>query len=67
MSRSKRAPYWTEGYKGNHRKRAKRAANKRVRSSLDDSDGKQYKKRYNSWDIVDFKIKDEKNWKARRK
>jgi len=64
MSRSKRAPYWTEGYKGTARKKSKQAANKAVRR---DDGNKQYKKIYSSWDIVDYKFEDADNPKVRRK
>lgn len=68
MSRSTKAPYFTEGYGTKNRKVQKRLANKRVRKkstvdSKDMADGS-YKKESNSWDIVDFKIKDSK---AKRK
>ena len=64
MSRSKKAPYWTEGYKGTWRKHAKRKANKAVRK---DKTGAKPKKLYNPWDICDFKFEDKKNPKASRK
>jgi hypothetical protein len=66
MSRSKRAPIWTEGYDGSTRKRRKRRANKRVRTA-DIADGAAYKKVSNSWNICDFKFYDKKNPKAGRK
>lgn len=66
MSRSKRAPYWTEGYKSKTRGIRKRQANKRVRRT-DLADGASYKKASESWDICDFKFRDETNWKAKRK
>lgn len=71
MSRSKKAPYWTEGYGSKTRRVLKRAANKRVRakSSEDCKDlaGGAYKKLYESWNIVDFRFRDVKNPKAKRK
>jgi len=70
MSRSRRKPYWTEGYDGKARKTLKRAANKRVRSKPVESsveEGGAYKKEYESWHIRDWSFHDPKNPKARRK
>ena len=67
MSRSYRKPIWTQGYDGDTRQFKKRQANKRVRNSENATDGKAYKKEFESWDIVDWKFEDKKNWKARRK
>ena len=73
MSRSTRAPYFTEGYGGKARKTRKRLANKRVRAKASDDSlmaekraTKAYRKLYNSWDICDWKFLD-KTGKARRK
>jgi len=54
MSRSYRKPYWTQGYGGIWRKFAKRLAAKRARKTKIVSDGKYYRKLYNSWDICDY-------------
>lgn len=70
MSRSKRAPYWTEGYGSPTKKIRKRMANKAVRRVKPSELGTataEFKKRYNSWDICDFKFLDKKNPKVRRK
>lgn len=67
MSRSRKAPIWTQGYKGTWRKVAKRLSNKKVRNQAKIANGKSYKKIYESWNIVDFKFVDKKNPKARRK
>jgi hypothetical protein len=69
VSRSRRAPYFTEGYGGSRRKAAKRAANKRIRQTKrhqDVGDGAKYKREYNPWDICDWKFYDSSG-KARRK
>ena len=71
MSRSYKAPYWTEGSGGSRRKHSKRAANRRVRKTKHDEvptkNTKRYNRVYNSWDIVDWKFEDKKNPKSRRK
>lgn len=67
MSRSYKAPVWTEGYKGIWRRYAKRMANKAVRRNNAIKDGGAYKREMNSWDICDWKFWDEKNPKTRRK
>ena len=67
MSRSYRAPYWTDGYGGKRKKMAKRNANKAVRSAKDIASGKAYKKQYCSYDICDFSFEDKNNYKVRRK
>lgn len=72
MSRSKRAPYFTEGYGGMHRAKDKRIANKAVRRnnrhSIEEclntpdeavselADGKAYRKVYDPWNICDYKF-----------
>ena len=70
MSRSKRAPWWTCSYGGVWRKFAKRQASKRIRklkTMWDCTKNNLYKKFYNSWDIVDFKIYDPNSDKVKRK
>jgi hypothetical protein len=71
MSRSRKAPYWTEGYGSKNRRIQKRHANKRVRAAKFESQsemkGGLFKRLKNSWDIVDFSFVDKKNPKARRK
>ncbi len=57
MSRSRRQPIITDGYKGSFKKRhAKRQANKKVRKSVEVLNGTMYKKLYCSWNICDYKI-----------
>ncbi len=67
MSRSKRKPMLTDGYGTKHKHVTKRRANRAVRKAKEVSDGKAYRKEYNSWDIVDWKFWDPKNKKASRK
>lgn len=70
MSRSKRSPYWTEGYGGKRRKSSKREASKKIRNQPGDQEIPQsggYKKMYETWSICDYKIYDAKNKKVRRK
>ena len=55
MSRSYKAPYWTDNGKG--RKKAKKLANKRVRAT-ELASGSAYKKASESWDINDFSFRD---------
>ena len=57
MSRSRRAPYATEGYGGANRKAQKKLANKSVRNVDDVANGMAYKKEFNSWNICDFRFK----------
>lgn len=70
MSRSKRAPYWTDGYGSKVKRISKRAANRTIRNTPDDKEvpqGSGYKKMFNPWSICDYKIHDPKNKKVRRK
>jgi hypothetical protein len=56
MSRSRRVPWITDGYKGSKRKQFfKNYANKVVRKSRDIPNGKAYKKFFCSYDICDYK------------
>lgn len=66
MSRSRRKnEYVTEGQDSpGERKWRRRRANKSVRKADELSDGANYKRVFNSWDIIDFKFKDPR---ARRK
>ena len=70
MSRSRRAGVYTQGYGGKGRKSSKRAANKRVKHiSEEDTPIRAkgaYKRKYNSWDICDWKFKTT-DTKAKRK
>jgi hypothetical protein len=68
MSRSKRAPVYTEGYGSKDKKRRKRHANRAVRDSDEVASGSSYKKVSNSWDITDYKFRaDKSDSKVRRK
>jgi hypothetical protein len=68
MSRSKRAPYWTEGYKGSWRKKAKDLANARTKREEQPTRAVgAYKRTSNSWDICDYKFHDPESKKVRRK
>lgn len=70
MSRSKKAPVWTDGGGTTGKTLAKRRASRRVRSkSVDETpaSGKAYRKEFNPLDICDWKFHDPKNPKARRK
>lgn len=68
MSRSYKKPIYTSGYGTKIRKEKKRTANKAVRKAAEVTNGKSYKKEYESWDICDWKIPAKKSdWKARRK
>lgn len=70
MSRSHRAPVWTQGYGGLGRKAAKRQASRAVRTAGEVPDGKAYRRYYNPWDICDFRFyekRPEKPWKVRGK
>lgn len=70
MSRSKRAPVWTQGYGRPSRRHSKRAASRAVRLEDEVADGRAYRKLFNPWDIVDWKSYDRspsKPWKIRRK
>lgn len=56
MSRSYRAPYVTDGYKGSRRRQwCKRQANRVVRRALDVPNGKAYRKFYDPCNICDYK------------
>lgn len=55
-----------DGYGSKQKKIAKRLANKRARKT-ELSDGKNYKKASNSWDICDFKFELENTKKNRSK
>jgi len=64
MSKSRRVPWITDGYKGSRRRQFfKNYANRVVRKTRDVPSGKAYKKVFCSYDICDFKwyadIKDE--------
>lgn len=68
MSRSKKAPYFTEGQDSpGKRKAARRLANRRVRRDKDLASGSSFKKVSQSWDICDWKFIDKNNPKAKRK
>lgn len=73
MSRSKRAPYWVEGYGSKSKPKAKRAANKKVRQTLKSIDEVdkippgEFRKVFDSWSITDYKFHDPKSKKVRRK
>lgn len=67
MSRSRRAPVFTEGYKSKDKKLRKRRAARRVRTNQEVGSGSAYKKESNPWDICDFKFHCPENPKARRK
>ena len=67
MSRSKRAPYWVDGYGSPDKKRRKRVASRRVRDSDEVPSGGAYKKFYETWNISDYTFYDPKNLKVRRK
>lgn len=77
MSRSYRAAWITDGYKGSITKQfKKRQANKKIRRTKEIiQDGKAYRKFYDTWNICDYKypidIKDdwykEKFWRYIRK
>ncbi len=57
MSRSYRAPWYTDGYKGSrNRQYHKREANRTIRRSIDVPNGKAYRKFYESWSICDYKF-----------
>ena len=58
MSRSwKKNGYVKDGEGSKWKKKAKRHANRRVRSEDDVADGGSFKKVSESWDICDFKFK----------
>lgn len=69
MSRSRRAPYWTEGQESpGERKKRRRLANRRVRETDEiGSNPGAFKRMSNSYDIIDFKFEDKNNPKVRRK
>lgn len=68
MSRSRRAPIWTEGQKSpGTRAKRRRRANKEVRSAEDVANGGSYKKVSESWAICDYKFYYPKSPKVRRK
>ena len=56
MSRSYRKPIATDGYGSKWKKKIKQQANKSARKDLNITDGNNYKKSYNSWDICDYKF-----------
>ncbi len=66
VSRSRRAPVYTEGYGSPDKKRRKRVAARAVRKAEDVASGKSYRKVSNSWNITDYKFKS-KDDKAKRK
>ena len=71
MSRSKRAPYWVDGYGSKWKPKAKQRANRKVRNALkkldklDNIAPGEFKKMSNSWDICDFKFHDPKGKKVK--
>ncbi len=65
MSRSTKAPYWTDQHRG--RKVAKRLANKRVRHAKNVSNGGEFKYYSCSYDISDYNWYAPKDAKAHRK
>lgn len=69
MSRSYRAPVYTEGYGNKDKKKRKRKASRAVRAEENVGNGNEYKKHSCSWDICDFKFhtSDKTDWKVRRK
>lgn len=67
MSRSRKKPFWTQGYKGVWRKSAKKRANNKTKQVENIKNGNSYKKEFNSWDICDWSFHDPKNPKAYRK
>jgi len=67
MSRSYRKPIATEGYGSKTKRIRKRHANKAVKQAAEISNGKAYRKVYNSWNICDYKFKLEDTKKNRRK
>lgn len=67
MSRSYRKPYWTQGYGKPNRQFRKRQANHRVARTKDVANNGGYRKLYNHWDIVDWKIYDKTSRKVRNK
>lgn len=57
MSRSRRKNLiLTDGYGGKARKLAKHRANRSVRKAKDISNGKAYKKEYETYNIIDWKF-----------
>jgi hypothetical protein len=57
MSRSYRAPWITDGYKGSKRKQFfKRDANSCIRHIADIPDGNAYRKFYDTWSICDYRF-----------
>ncbi len=66
MSRSRRAPVYTEGYGSPDKKRRKRTAAKAVRRAKEVASGKAYRKVSDSWNITDYKMR-AKDDKAKRK
>lgn len=67
MSRSKRKPYFTEGYGSPDKARRKRAAARAVRAEKEVASGKAYRKVYSPYDICDFKFYSPESRKASRK
>ena len=67
MGKSKRAPWWTQGYKGLYRRFAKRQSNKRIRKLKELWNDMVYKRFYCSYDICDWKFYDAESEKVRRK
>jgi len=67
VSRSKREPWWVDGYGSKAKAIRKRWANKKVRRSATLADGMEYKRLYCSYDICDYKWYDKDNPKVRRK
>jgi hypothetical protein len=69
MSRSKKAPYYTDQQTSTsgRSKQAKREANRRVRKTEEVADGKAYRKVSNPWDIRDWSFHCPDDPKAYRK
>lgn len=69
VSRSKRAPVYTEGYGSPDKKKRKRRANRKVRQNKDIADGGAFRKESSSWEITDYKFRvdGKKDKKATRK
>lgn len=67
MSRSYKKPWHTQGAGKKARQQSKRSASRAARHEEELASGNAYRKAYNPWDIVDWKIYDPKNKKVSRK